>query len=225
MGENLYLDHQAMERRERFRPTATGIDDAVLADAGAAIRSHIKNSMVVLERAANDREFLRSLTEVAGAIIRAFRCGGKVLIAGNGGSAADAQHIAGEFLSRYRFDRPSLPALALTTDTSVLTAISNDYDYEHVFERQVRGLCHAGDVFIGISTSGRSPNVVSAVETARELGACTIGLTSIAPTAALLLQFCDIALIVPSEDTPLIQQVHITAAHAVCDVVERALFN
>ena len=148
----------------------------------------------------------------------------KLLIAGNGGSAADAQHIAGEFLSRLNFDRNPLPAIALTTDSSVLTAIGNDYGFERTFERQVRGLGKTGDVFIAISTSGRSPNVVAALKAARECGLITVGFTGMASDGAMQ-PLCDYCLAAPSPETPLIQQIHIVAAHAICGLVELNLFG
>ncbi|MGO9401333.1 MAG: SIS domain-containing protein, partial [Xanthobacteraceae bacterium] len=132
-------------------------------------------SLAALQGAAKDAVFLRLIAEIAQAIEGSLRAGGKLLIAGNGGSAADAQHLAAEFLSRFLVDRGPLPAIALTTDTSVLTAVGNDYGFEHVFERQVRGLGRPGDVFLAISTSGRSPNVLRALQTARDLGLVTIG--------------------------------------------------
>ena len=161
---------------------------------------------------------------IADAITAAFRAGHKLLIAGNGGSAADAQHIAGEFLSRLNFDRNPLPAIALTTDTSVLTAIGNDYGFERTFERQVRGLGKPGDVFIAISTSGRSPNIVAALKAAREGGLTTVGFTGTAANGAMQ-PLCDHCLAAPSAETPLIQQIHIVAAHAICGLVERNLFG
>jgi D-sedoheptulose 7-phosphate isomerase len=159
---------------------------------------------------------------VSKAISDCFQAGGKVLLAGNGGSAADAQHIAGEFLSRLNFDRAPLPAIALTVDTSVLTAVGNDYGYEHVFERQVHGLGRRGDVFIGISTSGRSPNILRAMRKARELGLVTVAFCG--AHKAEILNLSDIALCAPSQQTALIQQIHITAAHIICARVEAALF-
>jgi D-sedoheptulose 7-phosphate isomerase len=189
------------------------------------IAAHIRRSLDVLGRAAADAEFGAAMLAVAQAIERSLRAGGKVMLAGNGGSAADAQHIAGEFLSRLRFDRHPLPALALTTDTSVLTAVGNDYGYEQVFERQLRGLGRKGDVFIGISTSGKSPNVLAALRAAREIGIITVGFTGTAPGAAAMRPLCDLVLAAPSDDTPLIQQIHITAAHAICELVERNLFK
>jgi D-sedoheptulose 7-phosphate isomerase len=187
--------------------------------------THLRRSLDVLERAAAQLEFSAAVLAIAQAVEQSLRAGGKVMLAGNGGSAADAQHIAGEFLSRLRFDRHPLPALALTTDSSVLTAVGNDYGYEQVFERQLRGLGRKGDVFIAISTSGRSPNVLAALAAARELGITTVGFTGTAPGAAAMLPLCHLVLAAPSDDTPLIQQVHITAAHAICEIVERNLFK
>ncbi len=188
-----------------------------------AVLTHFRRSLVVLERSANDQDLLLAIIAVAEAVAAAFRNGGKLLIAGNGGSAADAQHIAGEFLSRFKKDRNPLPAIALTTDTSVLTAIGNDYGFERVFERQVRGLGREGDVFIAISTSGRSANVLEALAAARDIGLTTVGLTGTSDAAMRAL--CDLTLSAPSDETPLIQQIHITAAHAICDLVERELFS
>ena len=190
-----------------------------------AVATHFQRSLAVTERAAGDPALRSTILAIADCITASFRNGGKLLIAGNGGSAADAQHIAGEFLSRLRFDRNPLPAIALTTDTSVLTAVGNDYGYEKLFERQVRGLGRAGDIFIGISTSGRSPNVLAALEAARKLGMTTIAFTGTAPGANAMHAHSDIVLAAPTDDTPLIQQIHITAAHAICEVVERELFS
>ena len=151
------------------------------------------------------------------------RKGGKLLIAVNGGSAADAQHIAGEFLSRLNFDRNPLPAIALSTDTSVLTAIGNDYGFESLFERQIRGLGRRGDVLLVISTSGRSPNIIMALKAAREIDVTTIGFTGDGQRE--MSAFCDYALGVPSSSAPLIQQIHIVATHAICGLVELHLFG
>jgi D-sedoheptulose 7-phosphate isomerase len=189
-----------------------------------AVVTHFQQSLAVMERAAGDTTLRAVILAIADCITAAFRNGGKLLIAGNGGSAADAQHIAGEFLSRLRFDRTPLPAIALTTDSSVLTAVGNDYGYEQVFERQVRGLGREGDIFIGISTSGRSPNVLAALGAARKLGMTTIGFTGSAHGANAMRALSDIVLAAPTDDTPLIQQIHITAAHAICEIVERDLF-
>jgi D-sedoheptulose 7-phosphate isomerase len=187
------------------------------------VAEHFRRSCEALSRAADDLNLRTNIKEIAEAIATAFRGGHKLLIAGNGGSAADAQHIAGEFLSRLNFDRNPLPAIALTTDSSVLTAIGNDYGFEHTFERQVRGLGQSGDVFIAISTSGRSPNVIAALKAAREGGLITIGFTGSA-ASGLMRPLCDHCLAVPTDETPLIQQIHIVAAHSICGLVERSLF-
>ena len=155
--------------------------------------------------------------------MRTLAAGGKLLLAGNGGSAADAQHIAGEFVSRLNFDRAPLAALALTVDTSVLTAVGNDYGYEQVFERQVLCLIAPGDLFIGISTSGRSANVLRALRAARRKGATTVGFTG--ASADEMDELCDLVLAVPHHSTPIIQQLHIMAAHAICGEVEARLFD
>jgi D-sedoheptulose 7-phosphate isomerase len=188
-----------------------------------AIAAFFERSRATFDRAQKDDAILAAVGKTASLIAQAFRNGGKLLIAGNGGSAADAQHIAAEFLSRFKLDRAPLPAIALTTDTSNLTAIGNDYGFDHVFERQVRGLGKKGDVFIGITTSGRSPNVVAALKAAREIGVITVGFTGI-PGAAMS-ALCDVTLIAPSDETALIQQIHITSAHAICEVVEQDLFG
>jgi len=185
---------------------------------------YFRRSREVLDRAAVDHNLLSSVVAIAVGIAQSLGSGGKVLLAGNGGSAADAQHIAAEMLVRFKFDRDPLPAIALTTDTSVLTAIGNDYGFEHLFERQVRGLGRKGDIFIGISTSGRSPNILAALQAARRTGLITVGFTG--SVGAIAMQpLCDVMLAAPSEETALIQQVHITAAHAICDLVERNLFK
>jgi D-sedoheptulose 7-phosphate isomerase len=184
---------------------------------------HFRNSCSTLTRATGDQDLVASIVAIADTVTRAFRAGGKLLIAGNGGSAADAQHIAGEFLSRLNFDRNPLPAIALTTDTSVLTAIGNDYGFDRVFERQVRGLGRQGDVLIAISTSGRSPNIIAALKAAREIGLVTIGFTGSGMRP--MTPFCDLCLSAPSDETPQIQQVHIVAAHAICGLVEGDLFG
>ena len=154
-------------------------------------------------------------------MIAALRSGRKILLFGNGGSAADAQHLAAELVNRYRRARPALAALALTTDTSILTAIANDASFEEIFSRQIEALGEPGDVAIAISTSGRSPNVVRAVETARRLGLRTIGL--LGRDGGLVAPLVDVPLIVPAEETPRIQEVHITLGHILCDLIESAL--
>jgi len=146
------------------------------------------------------------------------------MIAGNGGSAGDSQHIAGEFISRLMFDHAPLPAIALTVDGSVMTATGNDYGYEHVFERQVPGLGQPGDVFLAISTSGRSPNVLRALEAARSKDVLCLGFTGAGVDAVAMAEHCALLLRVHSHETAIIQQLHITAAHIFCALVERAVF-
>ncbi|WP_037989193.1 SIS domain-containing protein [Tepidiphilus margaritifer] len=144
--------------------------------------------------------------------------GGKILLLGNGGSAADCQHIAAEIVGRYKRERRGLPAIALTTDTSILTAVGNDYGFERIFSRQVEALCTPKDVVIGLSTSGNSPNVLAAIHTAREIGAYTLGLTG--ANGGKLAQTCDLCLIVASNDTPRIQEAHILVGHMLCDLID-----
>lgn len=187
----------------------------------AYVRGHLADSLAALEAASADIGFLEALGRIADAMARSLAAGGKILLCGNGGSAADAQHIAGELLSRFETDRAPWPAVALTTDSSVLTAIGNDYGYEQVFERQVRGLGAAGDVLIAISTSGRSPNVLRALDAARGQGVVTVGFTGAA--GGEMAARCDLLLSAPSDKTPVIQQIHITAAHILCGLVERRL--
>ena len=156
-------------------------------------------------------------------IVRCLVSGHKLLVCGNGGSAGDAQHIAGEFISRLMYDRAPLAAVALTTDSSVLTAAANDLGYATVFARQVEALGRKGDAFVAISTSGRSKNVLRALDAAKTRGLVTIGFTR--ATSTPMHKLCDIVLGAPAEETALIQQLHITAAHAICHLVERELFG
>jgi D-sedoheptulose 7-phosphate isomerase len=188
----------------------------------AFISDYLERSEAALRRFAAEPGQTEAMRAIADAITAALRQGGKLLIAGNGGSAGDAQHIAGEFISRLMYDRAPLAAIALTTDTSVLTATGNDYGYAAVFTRQVAGLGRPGDVFLGISTSGRSPNVIAALDEARARGLRTVGFCGEDP--ADMGGRCDLLLAVPSRSTPIIQQLHIVAAHIVCALVERAMF-
>jgi D-sedoheptulose 7-phosphate isomerase len=187
------------------------------------VAAYFRDSVSTMQQAAGDEILHRAILTIASRIEDIFRSGNKLMVAGNGGSAGDAQHIAGEFLSRFMLDRAPLPALALSTDTSVLTAIGNDYGFQHVFERQVRGLGKRGDGLIAISTSGRSPNVIAALRAARDLGITTIGFTGIEGGA--MKEFCDMCLFAPTDQTPLIQQIHITAAHIICNLVEHSMFS
>ena len=193
--------------------------------AGAAVKAiqdYLVRSRDTLQAAIDDAEFVAAIRDIAEVTANAIGNGCKLLLAGNGGSAADAQHLAGEMLSRLNYDRAPAAALALTTDTSVLTAIGNDYGYDRLFERQILGLGRAGDVFIAISTSGRSPNILRALEAARERRIITVGFTG--RTGGEMPLRCDLCLRAPSDSTPLIQQVHITAGHIICGLVEDRLF-
>jgi D-sedoheptulose 7-phosphate isomerase len=163
-----------------------------------------------------------ALLEAAQRVATCFAAGHKLLIFGNGGSAADAQHIAAEFVNRFSVERKPLPALALSTDTSILTSISNDYSFDEVFSKQIKALGRKDDVALGISTSGNSKNVILAVETARDMGVYTVGLTGCG--GGELSRCCDLALIVDSRATPRIQETHITAGHVLCELVDRTLF-
>jgi len=184
-------------------------------------RKHLAASRDAFAKAAEDADFVAALGKIAAGTAACLKRGGKILLCGNGGSAADAQHIAGELLSRYEFDRAPLAAVALTTDTSVLTAIGNDYGYEQVFERQVEGLGRRGDVLIALSTSGRSPNILRALEAAKKRGLVTIGFTGEA--GGDMATRCDFIFRAPSDKTPVIQQIHITAAHVICGLIERSV--
>jgi D-sedoheptulose 7-phosphate isomerase len=164
---------------------------------------------------------LSAMTAAADALLSAFRTGHKALFFGNGGSAADAQHLAAEFLGRYLLERSPLPAVALHSNTSAMTAIANDYGYEHVFSRQLQALAVPGDVAIAISTSGNSQSVVEAVTCARKMGLYTIGLTG--ASGGRLRGLVDTLIAVPSEETPRIQECHILVGHALCDAVEQAI--
>lgn len=170
-----------------------------------------------------DQPLQSRIAQAALACIECLQSGHKILLAGNGGSAADAQHIAGELVSRFAFDRPGLPAIALTTDSSILTAIGNDYGYENLFARQVQSHGQKGDVFIGYSTSGNSPNMLLAFEKARLKGLVCIGFTGNRGGAMNVL--CDHLLEVPSSDTPKIQEGHLLIGHILCGLVENALFG
>ena len=186
------------------------------------VKDYLSESLAVTAAFAADEASAAKMVAIAKTITDALRNGKKLMVAGNGGSAADAQHIAAEFVSRLMFDRAPLPAIALTTDSSALTAIGNDYGYDFVFERQIRALGQVGDVFVGISTSGRSPNILRALEAARSRGVITIGFTG--SQGGPFADLCNLVLAAPSTKTVMIQQVHITAAHIVCALVERAMF-
>jgi D-sedoheptulose 7-phosphate isomerase len=171
----------------------------------------------------DDSALLSRAEDAARACIKCVQLGGKVLLAGNGGSAADAQHMAGEFVSRFAFDRPGMAAVALTTDTSILTAIGNDYGYEKIFARQIHAIGRTGDVFIGYSTSGKSPNVLEAFRVAREVGLICIGFTG--NRGGAMRDLCHHLLEVPSAETPKIQEGHLVLGHIVCGLIEHEMFG
>jgi D-sedoheptulose 7-phosphate isomerase len=187
------------------------------------ISAHLMLSLAALERATQDAKLLAVARRTTEIIVAALNAGNKLLIIGNGGSAADAQHIAAEMVGRYKQDRPAYAAIALTTDTSALTAIGNDYGFEQVFARQLAGLGREGDVLLALSTSGRSPNILAALRAARERGLATIGFTGSKGEA--LGALCDHLLVAPSDDTAVIQQIHLAVAHGICDEVEQALMR
>jgi D-sedoheptulose 7-phosphate isomerase len=187
------------------------------------IKQEIQKTQAMLTAAAQDTTLLKMVETIARQCINALRNGGKILFVGNGGSAADAQHLAAELVSRYRFDRPGLPGLALTTDTSALTAIGNDYAYEKVFSRQVEALGQAGDVLVGISTSGKSPNILRAFEAARAKKLVTVGFTRDA--APMFDERCDFVLKIPSKETPKVQEGHILFGHVICELIENEMFG
>ncbi len=186
------------------------------------IDSYLDDSLAALTAFRADGVQRRVLADMADALVLAFQAGRKLLLCGNGGSAGDAQHIAGEVLGRLMYDRPALPALALTTDSSVMTAVSNDYGYDRVFERQVMGLGQPGDVLMALSTSGTSANIMRALEAGKARGLVCLGMTG--EHGGTMRQACALLLEAPSTLTPIIQQIHITAAHLVCALVEQRLF-
>ena len=196
-------------------------------DTGAkALRSFlacVADTSDALNALVGDSLMRTSFVQCAEVCIAAYGRGAKILIAGNGGSAADAQHFAGELVSRFDFDRPALAAIALTTDTSVLTAVGNDYGYEEVFSRQIQALGVADDLFIAISTSGNSSNILKALAQAKQQGLTTIGLTG--RSGGMMKALCDICLCVPSDSTPRIQECHLVLEHALCACIEEDLFG
>ena len=187
-----------------------------------AIAGQLRETADTLRAMSEDAALHAAMAQAASACIVALRNGNKILFAGNGGSAADAQHLAGELVSRFNYDRPGLAAFSLSTDTSVLTAIGNDYGYEHLFARQIEAIGHAGDILFAISTSGRSPNILNAVRVAREKGLVAVGLTG--RGGGELPALCDHCLRTPSDSTPRIQEGHITIGHTICYLIEQQLF-
>ena len=187
------------------------------------IIDQIQESVSVKNMILNDQQLLDRIEAAANLVTEAYRKGKKTLIAGNGGSAADAQHMAGEFVSRFYFDRPGIPSIALSTDTSVLTAIGNDYGFDKLFARQVQAQGCEGDVFIGITTSGNSENIIKALDVCKEKGVKTIVLTG--DTGGKVSNQCDICINVPSKETPRIQESHLLIEHIICCIVEEEIFS
>lgn len=181
------------------------------------------NSVATLQKVMTDDVLLSEVAEAAVVTGKALLAGRKLMVAGNGGSAADSQHLAAEFVSRLTVDRPAMHAIALTTDTSILTAIGNDYSYDNVFERQIEAFGQAGDVFLGISTSGNSKNVLKALHLSRKLGITTIGFSG--RDGGKMPPLCDYNVIVPSEITANIQESHLALEHIFCHLVEIAFFG
>lgn len=187
------------------------------------IIDHIKKSISVKEAILANPFILQNIYDAAKMVTTAYRNGSKTLLAGNGGSAADAQHIAGEFVSRFYFDRPGLASIALSTDTSVLTAIGNDYGFDRLFERQIQAQGNEGDVFIGLTTSGNSENIIKALHACKEKKVKSIILTG--ETGSATSDISDICIKVPSKETPRIQESHILIAHIICCIVEEEIFG
>jgi D-sedoheptulose 7-phosphate isomerase len=185
------------------------------------IKDYIGNSISVKKSILASEELSSTISNVADKIIEVFNRGNKVILAGNGGSAGDAQHIAAEFVSRFFYDRPGLPAIALTTDSSMLTAIGNDYGFKKLFSRQVQAQGKDGDLFIGISTSGNSPNILAAVDMAKSKEIDTVALCG---ESGVLKNEVDFAICVPSTSTPFIQESHIMIGHIICAIVEKTIF-
>jgi D-sedoheptulose 7-phosphate isomerase len=185
------------------------------------IKSHLEASCAVKQQILADVAILNSIQQAAVLCIKALKKGHKVLLAGNGGSAADAQHIAAELVGRFETERPGLPALALSVNTSTVTAVANDYNFNNIFRRQVQALGQVGDIFIGISTSGNSANVIAAIEQCKEQGITVIGMTG--ETGGKMLELCDLCIRVPARNTARIQESHITIGHIICSLIDSAL--
>jgi len=187
------------------------------------VENQIKKSYEVKKSILENKKLMNDILEIGKLLVDVYKKGNKLLIAGNGGSAADAQHIAGELVSKFYFDRPALPAIALTTDTSIITAIGNDYGYEKLFSRQIEANGVEGDAFLGISTSGNSKNIIEGLKVAKEKGLFTIGLTG--ESGGKMKDLCDYCICIPSNETPRIQEAHILIGHILCSIVEETIFG
>ncbi len=187
------------------------------------IKKIVSASIAVKQKLLADEKLLKTTSQVVELIVKAFQDGKRVYFAGNGGSAADAQHLAAEFSGRFYTDRHALPAEALHCNTSYLTAVANDYSYDEIYARLIRGIAHSGDVLVGLSTSGNSRNIIRAFETALELGVITIGFTG--ESGGKMRALSDYLFNIPSSDTPRIQEAHMLIGHIICELVEREYFK
>jgi D-sedoheptulose 7-phosphate isomerase len=187
------------------------------------IEEQISDSLKVKQEMLNSPGVLEGIERAVNELTKAFKNGKKLLIAGNGGSAADAQHLAAEFINKFSFDREALPAIALTTDTSVITSIGNDSSFNNIFSRQVSALGEEGDIFFAISTSGNSSNLLTAIEIAKRRNLLTIGLTG--ESGGRMASLCDICIKIPASQTPRIQEAHLLIEHIICSIVEQNIFT
>ncbi len=187
------------------------------------IQRYVKDSTASLSKMSSDTQLMSEVTNIADECVSRLQKGKKLLFAGNGGSAADCQHMAGEYVSRFLFNRDGLPAIALTTDSSILTAIGNDYGFENLFSRQVEALGASGDLLFCYSTSGNSENILKAIKTAKKMNICVVGMTGF--SKGRMDDMCDYLIQIPSEHTPLIQEGHLIAGHAICGAVEQHIFK
>lgn len=187
------------------------------------IQRYIKDSIASLSKMSSDTELMSEVTNIADECVSRLQKGKKLLFAGNGGSAADCQHMAGEYVSRFLFNRDGLPAIALTTDSSILTAIGNDYGFENLFSRQVEALGASGDLLFCYSTSGNSENILKAIKTAKKMNICVVGMTGF--SKGKMDNMCDYLIQIPSKHTPHIQEGHLIAGHAICAAVEQHIFK
>lgn len=183
----------------------------------------LRESINAKEKILNNKDFLKNLEKVVSIITDCIKKKNKVILMGNGGSAADAQHFAGEFINRFLMERKPLPAISLSTDTSVLTCIGNDYSFKDIFKKQVEALATEGDILIGITTSGNSENILEGFKAGKTMGTVNVGL--LGKDGGLAREYCDISLIVPLESTPRIQEAHITVIHIICELVEKNIFG
>jgi D-sedoheptulose 7-phosphate isomerase len=187
------------------------------------IYSQIEESLKIKQLILEDDKFQLLIDKASSICCETLRGNNKIFFAGNGGSAADAQHLAGELVNRFGFERPGLAAIALTTDTSIITSISNDYGFDMLFSRQIQALGKKGDIFIALSTSGNSTNIINGLNESKKIGIKTIGLTG--SSGGKMATLCDICLKVPSDETPRIQEAHILIGHIICSIIENSLFG